>query len=156
MDKYDFIKEAVKLAKMNVKDGKGGPFGAVIVKDGKIIVKAVNRVIEENDPTSHAEIVAIREACKILNSYQLDDCEIYASCQPCPMCLGAIFWARPKKIYYACTMKDAELAGFDDKKFHHEISLHEKSREIPSEHVVIENSQEPFELWNELEDRFEY
>ena len=156
MDKYDFIKEAVDLAKRNVIENQGGPFGAVIVKDGNIIVKAVNQVIKENDPTCHAEIVAIRKACKILGSYQLDDCELYASCQPCPMCLGAIFWARPQKVYYASTMDDAALAGFDDKKFHGEFCKAEHLREIPSEHVIVEGCNEPFGLWNQLDNKFRY
>ena len=103
MSDKKFMQEAIELSVNNVKSGKGGPFGAVVVKDGKIIARAANSVTSTNDPTAHAEVNAIREACKVLNTYQLNGCEIYTSCEPCPMCLGAIYWARPDKVYYANT-----------------------------------------------------
>ncbi|HOM91348.1 MAG TPA: nucleoside deaminase, partial [Bacteroidia bacterium] len=109
-----FMEEAVALSKKAITDNEGGPFGCVVVKDGKIIAKGNNKVTSTNDPTAHAEIVAIREACKALNSFQLDDCEIYTSCEPCPMCLGAIYWARPDVVYFANTRQEAAAIGFDD------------------------------------------
>ena len=109
-----FMREAIKLSIDNVKSGKGGPFGAVIVKDGKIIAHGTNEVTSSNDPTAHAEVVAIRNACRMLGTFQLDNCDIYTSCEPCPMCLSAIYWARISKIYYANTRKDAADIGFDD------------------------------------------
>ena len=106
-----FMEEAIRLAEENVKNGTGGPFGAVIVKDGEVIAACGNSVTPSNDPTAHAEVNAIREACRKLNTYQLEGCEVYASCEPCPMCLGAIYWARPAKVYYASTKEDAAQAG---------------------------------------------
>ncbi|HOF08203.1 MAG TPA: nucleoside deaminase, partial [Bacteroidales bacterium] len=121
-DDIYFLKLAIELAKENVKNG-GGPFGAVIVKDGQIIAKGTNRVTSHNDPTAHAEIVAIRQACEKLNDFQLTDCIIYSSCEPCPMCLGAIYWARPKKLVFAADKFDAANAGFDDSMIYDEIQL---------------------------------
>jgi len=109
-----FMEKAIELSLDNMRSGKGGPFGAIIVKDGKIVGSGANHVTSENDPTAHAEVVAIRDACKNLGTFQLDDCIIYTSCEPCPMCLGAIYWARPKAIYYANTRVDAANIGFDD------------------------------------------
>ena len=117
-----FMKEAIRLSINNVEEGKGGPFGAVVVKDGKIIARGVNLVTSTNDPTAHAEVVAIREACKVLNTFQLDDCEIYTSCEPCPMCLGAIYWARPAKLYYANSKEDATVINFDDQFIYEEMA----------------------------------
>ena len=142
--KNKFMKEAIALAKQNLKLKNGGPFGAVVVKDGKIIGRGVNSVTSQNDPTAHAEVNAIREACTIINSFQLDDCEIYSSCEPCPMCLGAIYWARPKKFYYAATREDAAKAGFDDSEIYREIQLPIQSRKIPSEQLMESGSQSGF------------
>ncbi len=109
-----FMREAIRLSMENVQSGNGGPFGTVIVKNGKIIATGVNEVTKSNDPTAHAEMIAIRNACEKLNSFQLDGCDIYCSCEPCPMCLGAIYWARPKSIYFANSKKDAAEINFDD------------------------------------------
>lgn len=151
-----FMQEAINMALENVKSGKGGPFGAVIVKDNKIIAKGSNLVTSTNDPTAHAEVVAIRNACKQLNSFQLDDCEIYTSCEPCPMCLGAIYWARPKKIYFACTKKDAAEAHFDDSFIYEEIPLPFDKRSIPTLQLMRDEGLKAFSEWKEKEDRIEY
>lgn len=148
--------EAIRLAGSNIATGNGGPFGAVVVKDGKIIAGGSNQVTVNNDPTAHAEIVAIREACTVLNSFQLDDCEIYCSCEPCPMCLGAIYWARPKKIYYAAGRKDAAEAGFDDDFIYREISLNPADRTIEAEQFMQGEAVEVFRKWKESENKIEY
>ena len=135
-EKEGFMREAIRLSLENMRSGKGGPFGAVIVKDGKIIARGFNQVTSTNDPTAHAEVVAIREACKELNSFQLEGCEIYTSCEPCPMCLGAIYWARPAKMYYANTKGDAANIGFDDQFIYEEIDLHLTQRQLPSEQLL--------------------
>jgi len=151
-----FMQEAIDLAKQNLKLKNGGPFGAVVVRDGKIIGRGVNSVTSQNDPTAHAEVNAIREACAVINSFQLDDCEIYSSCEPCPMCLGAIYWARPKKFYYAATREDAAKAGFDDSEIYREIQLPIQSRKIPSEQLMESEANQVFETWIELEHKTEY
>ena len=149
--KKKFMMKALQLARMNSNKMNGGPFGAVVVKDGKIIATGVNSVLELNDPTAHAEIVAIRNACKKLNNYQLDDCEIYSSCEPCPMCMGAIYWARPKKVYFAATRKDAAEAGFDDEFIYTEIALDMKDRKIPTEQLLHDEAKDIFDHWNNLD-----
>jgi len=151
-----FMQEAINVALENVKSGNGGPFGAVIVKDNIIIAKGGNSVTSTNDPTAHAEVVAIRNACKQLNSFQLDDCEIYTSCEPCPMCLGAIYWARPKKIYFACTKKDAADAHFDDSFIYEEIPLPFNKRSIPTLQLMREEGLMAFKEWKNKEDKIEY
>lgn len=151
-----FMKKAIELARSNIENLKGGPFGAVIVKDGKIIGEGCNQVIANNDPTAHAEIIAIREACKNLSTYQLAGCEIYTSCEPCPMCLGAIYWARPDKIYYAATRTDAEFANFDDSFIYKEVSLPSNQRKIPSEQLLKNESRAVFEDWNKLNIKIDY
>lgn len=155
---YDkqFMAEAIRLAKENVLNGTGGPFGAVVVKDGKIIASCVNTVTPSNDPTAHAEVNAIREACRKLNTYQLEGCEIYASCEPCPMCLGAIYWARPSKVYYASTKEDAAKAGFDDSFIYKEITLPENGRSIPFLQIDEQGAGEEFSLWNASESKLLY
>jgi tRNA(Arg) A34 adenosine deaminase TadA len=155
-DKKEFMAEAIRLAKENLKTGKGGPFGAVVVRDGKIVGKGGNSVTSTNDPTAHAEINAIRDACKNLNTFQLDDCEIYTSCEPCPMCLGAIYWARPKKIYYACNKQDAANAGFDDSFIYDEINIPLNDRKIPANQMMQQEAQEVFKEWIILESKIEY
>lgn len=151
-----YLNRAIELAKYSVENGFGGPFGAVIVKNGKIIGEGFNKVTSSNDPTSHAEIVAIREACRNIDSYQLDGCEIYVSCEPCPMCLGAIYWARPAKLYYAATRYDAAKAGFDDSFIYDEISLNPTERKIPTVHFSVKNANEAFGIWNSIEDKKKY
>jgi guanine deaminase len=151
-DDIYFLDLAIELAVENVKKG-GGPFGAVIVKDRKIIAKGTNRVTIDNDPTAHAEIVAIREACKILNDFQLTDCIIYSSCEPCPMCLGAIYWARPKKLIYAADKYDAADAGFDDSFIYDEIKLPYEKRQLKTITIKLEGACKPFDLWKSLENK---
>ncbi len=142
----DFLERAVALALANVEAG-GGPFGAVIVRDGRVIAEGVNRVTQVNDPTAHAEIVAIREACRALNRFQLDNCAIYASCEPCPMCLGAIYWARLDAVYFAATREDAASAGFDDSLIYKEMPLDPGERKIAMRRVALPDSTAPFLAW---------
>ncbi len=147
---------AIELARSNITNLYGGPFGAVIVKDGKIIGEGCNHVLANNDPTAHAEIVAIREACKNLSNFQLDGCEIYSSCEPCPMCLGAIYWARPAKLYFAAGREDASGADFDDSLIYKEVSLPVEKRQIPTEQFMKKESQEVFNEWKENNLNIEY
>jgi len=145
------MQKAIDLASENVKSGNGGPFGAVIVKDGQIIATGVNNVTTYNDPTAHAEVTAIRNACKQLNSFQLDDCEIYSSCEPCPMCLGAIYWARPKALYFAADKNDAADVGFDDSFIYKEIKLDYAHRSIATEIISMKDKTQPFIDWRNSE-----
>jgi guanine deaminase len=142
-----FMREAIRLSIENVESGKGGPFAAVIVKNGRMIATGVNEVTSTNDPTAHAEVVAIRNACKSLNSYQLDGCEIYCSCEPCPMCLGAIYWARTAKIYFANTKEDAAAIDFDDKFIYDEIDLSHTARKLITQQLLREEALVAFEKW---------
>jgi tRNA(Arg) A34 adenosine deaminase TadA len=151
----DFMREAIRLAEENVRNG-GGPFGAIVVRHGKIIATGTNRVTLENDPTAHAEVSAIREACRVLGSFQLADCEIYSSCEPCPMCLGAIYWARPAKLYFGATRKEAAEAEFDDAFIYSEINLSPENRKIPMEHILLPESEMPFILWEKRPDKKAY
>lgn len=151
-----FMEEAIRLAVENVENGTGGPFGAVVVKDGKIIAACGNSVTPDNDPTAHAEVNAIREACRKLGTYQLEGCEVYASCEPCPMCLGAIYWARPSKVYYASTKEDAAVAGFDDSFIYREIALPEPERSIPFLNEKEGDAGKEFSLWRKNENKVEY
>lgn len=141
-----YMVEAISLAKESLKSG-GGPFGTVIVKDGKIVGKGMNRVTVWNDPTAHGEIVAIRDACKNLNLFQLNDCILYTNSEPCPMCLGAIYWSRLKAVYFANTKEDAESIGFDDKFIYKEIETSHTSRNIPFHQISRDEAQEVFVLW---------
>ena len=152
----EFMKEAIRIALDNVKDGTGGPFGAVVVRDGKIIATSGNTVVPDNDPTAHAEVNAIRKACKQLDSFQLKGCDIYSSCEPCPMCLGAIYWARPDHLYYASTKEDAADGGFDDSFIYKEIALDGPDRFIPFINKREEGSGEEFRLWKENENKTVY
>src|SRR5690606_30262691 len=129
-----FLLRAIELSRAGMKDKKGGPFGCVIVKDGKIVGEGCNEVTTQNDPTAHAEVVAIRDACKNLHTYQLTDCDVYASCEPCPMCLGAIYWARPRRVIYANTKQDAAAIDFDDQFIYDEIEKEDLRRSIPFHH----------------------
>jgi len=138
---------AIDISRSGMHAGKGGPFGCVIVKDGKIIGSGSNAVLSTNDPTAHAEIVAIREACKTLGNFQLEGCELYTSCEPCPMCLGAIYWARPARVFYANTKMDAAEAGFDDQFIYEELNLPYNLRKIPFEQGMQESAKEVFQEW---------
>ncbi len=151
-----YIKMAVELATNGVKTGEGGPFGCVIVRGDEIVGKGNNRVTSTNDPTAHAEVVAIRDACKNVGHFQLDDCTIYTSCEPCPMCLGAIYWARPARIVFACTKKDAAAIQFDDQFIYDEIELPVSDRNIPTEQVGRDIAISVFELWASMDDKTEY
>lgn len=154
--KNEFMREAIRLSVNNVKSGNGGPFGAVIVKDGKVIARGANEVTSSNDPTAHAEVVAIRKACEQLGSFQLDGCEIYCSCEPCPMCLGAIYWARPDKIFYANTKKDAADIDFDDDFIYKEIELPVDGRKLPTVQMMRDEAMEAFDLWKQSTIKNEY
>ena len=155
-EKKAHMKQAIELALSNVNKNNGGPFGAVVVKDGKIIGKGANLVTSSNDPTAHAEIVAIREAAKNIGSFELQDCEIYTSCEPCPMCLGAIYWARIGKLYYAATKDDAAKADFDDSFIYKEFSLPKDQRSIPSMQLMRDDAVKVFEAWNENDEKTTY
>jgi tRNA(Arg) A34 adenosine deaminase TadA len=151
-----FMKAAIKLSLQKMKDRSGGPFGCVIVQNGKIIAKGWNQVTSKNDPTNHAEIVAIRNACKKIKTFQLTDCEMYTSCEPCPMCLGAIYWARPAKVYFANNKKDATKIGFDDSFIYEEILKDFKNRKIPFEQIMRKEALVAFEEWQKKEDKIKY
>jgi tRNA(Arg) A34 adenosine deaminase TadA len=142
-----FMQEAIRLSDEGSQAKEGGPFGCVIVKGEKIIGRGNNKVLLLNDPTAHAEVVAIRDACKTLGSFQLDDCEVYTTCEPCPMCLGAIYWARPKKIFYANNRLDAANIGFDDSMIYEEIKVPIPERKIPMEPLGREKAILVFEQW---------
>jgi guanine deaminase len=155
-EKENFMREAIRLSIDNMRAGNGGPFGAIIVKDGKIIARGFNKVTSTNDPTAHAEVVAIREACKTLDSFQLAGCEIYTSCEPCPMCLGAIYWARPDKMYFANTKTDAAAIGFDDQFIYDEIELKVSERHLPTEQLLQDEALVAFQEWQQKTDKIEY
>lgn len=151
-----FMEKAIQLAVENAENGIGGPFGAVVVKGGEIIAACGNSVTSDNDPTAHAEVNAIREACRKLGTFQLEGCEVYASCEPCPMCLGAIYWARPAKVYFASTKEDAAKAGFDDSFIYKEIVLPEAERAITFLNEKVTGAGEEFRLWQKNENKREY
>jgi tRNA(Arg) A34 adenosine deaminase TadA len=156
MDHEYFMSKAVELSLENMREGKWGPFGAIIVKDWKIVGQWANHVTSENDPTAHAEIVAIRDACKNLGTFQLDGCIIYTSCEPCPMCLWAIYRARPKAIYFANTRKDAAEIWFDDDFIYQELEKELNERTLPIHTLSKENAIKVFEEWKKKEDKIEY
>jgi guanine deaminase len=151
-----FMARALALSLENVRQGAGGPFAAVVVKDGQIIAECANAVTTTNDPTAHAEVLAIREACRKLQSFDLQGCEIYTSCEPCPMCLGAIYWARPARVYFANSAADAARAGFDDAFIYQEIGRPHPERQIPMIHLVHEGALAAFRAWQEKEDKIRY
>jgi tRNA(Arg) A34 adenosine deaminase TadA len=152
----DFMREAIRLSLENVNSENGGPFGAVIVKNGNIIARGVNAVTSTNDPTAHAEVVAIRNACEKLGSFQLNGCEIYCSCEPCPMCLGAIYWARPDKIYYANTKQDASNINFDDQFIYSELDVSIAERKLPTIQLLRNEAQTAFTQWQESTEKVKY
>lgn len=155
-DQDRFMKEAIKRSIENVESGAGGPFGAVVVKNGEIIGHGVNQVTVTNDPTAHAEVIAIRMACQHLGSFQLEGCEIYTSCEPCPMCLGAIYWARPDKVYFANTKEDAARINFDDQFIYEEIQKPINERKLFTRQILRNEAQEAFEKWEASSDRIDY
>ena len=150
------MEEAIKLAYDNLNNTINGPFGAIIVKDNIIVGRGANSVASTNDPTAHAEVNAIRDACKNLNTFDLDNCDIYTSCEPCPMCLGAIYWAHLNNIYYACDKKDAEEAGFDDAFIYNEFDLDIDKRSIPASQINQNESKKVFVKWIDKQDKICY
>jgi guanine deaminase len=154
--KEEFMREAIRLSVEKMQAGYGGPFGAVVVRNGEIIARGYNNVLSSNDPTAHAEVDAIRKACAALGTYQLSDCELYTSCEPCPMCLGAIYWARPKAVYYGNTKEDAAAIGFDDQFIYEEIGQPFEQRSIPMYPLLREEALAGFRAWQEKPDRAEY
>jgi guanine deaminase len=151
-----FMRMAIALALEGMREHAGGPFGAVVVKDGAVIGRGSNRVTSSNDPTAHAEIIAIREACLHLNDFQLNGCVLYTSCEPCPMCLGAIYWARPARVVYGCTKADAAGIGFDDGFIYREMRIPVHERKIPMEPLLRDEALKPFLEWETEQGRIDY
>ena len=151
-----FMARAIALSLENVHAGRGGPFAAVVVKDGKIIAEGTNRVTSTNDPTAHAEVVAIREACKALGTFQLSDCEIYTSCEPCPMCMAAIYWARLGRVYFANGVQDAAAIGFDDSLIYEQLKHPHAVRKIHMLQMMREEAQAAFRAWQQKTDKIPY
>lgn len=151
-----FMRMAIAQAQEGMQAGRGGPFGCVIVKNGEVIGRGSNAVTSSLDPTAHAEVVAIRDACKNIAHFQLDDCVLYTSCEPCPMCLGAIYWARPQRVFYACTQQDAAAAGFDDQFIYEELALPKQERKMQMQQIERESSQQLFAQWMAKHDKIDY
>lgn len=151
-----FLRLAIRLAREGMTTGKGGPFGAVIVRDGEVIGQSSNLVTSTNDPTAHAEVMAIRDACGRLGTFQLDGCTLYTSCEPCPMCLGAIYWARPARVVYAAEHTDAAIAGFDDSFIYAELAKPYSQRSIPTQQALQAEARTVFEEWVQKEDKRPY
>ena len=153
--KPSLIKQVIELAVDNVRRD-GGPFAALVARDGIVIATGTNQVTLTHDPTAHAEIVAIREACRVLGDFRLTGCEVYSSCEPCPMCLGALFWARPTRVFFAATQADAGAAGFDDSFIYRQIPIPPAERGIPMLHIADEEAQRPFAEWARKSDKIRY
>ncbi|MCL4138167.1 UNVERIFIED_CONTAM: hypothetical protein GTU68_043986 [Idotea baltica] len=151
-----YMREAIRLSVENVQSGRGGPFGAVIVKDGQIVGRGANQVTSSQDPTAHAEVVAIRNACKELGTFQLTGCILYTSCEPCPMCLGAIYWARPDKVYYGNSKEDAAAIQFDDQFIYEELEKPISARQMPTEQLLRDQALTAFEEWTASQEKIEY
>ncbi|CCH52316.1 CMP/dCMP deaminase zinc-binding protein [Fibrisoma limi BUZ 3] len=156
MTDEDFLREAIRLAREGMHTGQGGPFGSVVVKDGQIVGRGSNQVTSTNDPTAHAEVVAIRDACRNLGTFQLEGCTLYASCEPCPMCLGAIYWARPDRIVYGAFHSDAAKAGFDDQFIYEEIEKPREQRHIPMTQLLRDEADAVFQEWQASEGKTLY
>jgi tRNA(Arg) A34 adenosine deaminase TadA len=154
--KQKFMREAIRLSREKMRRNAGGPFGAIIVRRGKIVGRGWNRVTSTNDPTAHAEIMAIREACRRLKTFRLDDCELYASCEPCPMCLAACYWARLRKIYYANTRRDAAKIGFDDEWLYREMARPVSRRKLPMKQLLRKEALKVFTEWKNKPDKVRY
>lgn len=152
----DYLQQAIDLATENSELGFGGPYGAVIVRGHEVLASSTNLVTKNNDPTAHAEIMAIRNACNRLNDYQLTDCILYSSCEPCPMCLAAIYWARLKAVYYACDRHDAAKSGFDDSFIYDEIQLAPDQRQIPMQQIKMTDANKPFQAWKNSRTKIAY
>jgi guanine deaminase len=156
MDENAFIRKTIELALENVNSGRGGPFGALVVKDGKIIASGANQVTSSFDPTAHAEVVAIRQACRVLKNFELTGCEIYCSCEPCPMCLGAIYWSRPDRVFFAAPGQAAADAGFDDSFIREQISQPYRQQRLPISQLHDDQALTPFQVWRSKSDKVEY
>ena len=154
--KVKFMREAIRLSLQKMRANQGGPFGAVGVRQGKIIGRGWNRVTSANDPTAHAEVVAIREACRRLKTFRLDDCELYTSCEPCPMCLAAAYWARLKRIHFAGTRRDATDAGFDDGFLYREVARPVARRKVPMKQMLRGEARKVFAEWKNKPDKIRY
>jgi guanine deaminase len=152
----EYMRRAIDLAVENVRSGAGGPFAAIVVKDGAIVAEGVNSVTRLQDPTAHAEVMAIRAACAALGTFQLEGCTLYTSCEPCPMCLGAIYWARPAAIFYAATHRDAADAGFDDSFIYQQTRMKASERAIPMRQLLPDESLESFRAWTESTTKIPY
>jgi guanine deaminase len=150
------MRRAIALAFENVRTGRGGPFAALVAKDGRVIAEGTNRVTSTNDPIAHAEVVAIREACRALNDFQLTGCDLYTTCEPCPMCLGAIYWARPARVFYAAVAADAASAGFDDAFIYDELKRLPATRTIPMTQLLRDESLSVFEAWKKQANKKPY
>lgn len=156
MDNKEYLNKAIKLSEENVENSIGGPFGAVIVKDGEIIATGTNEVTSSNDPTAHAEIIAIRRASAKLNTFDLSECILYTSCEPCPMCMSAVYWARIGKVYYANKSEEAAAAGFDDQWIYEELEKEHGERLVLMQHIHLDNAGHAFQMWNKSENKIEY
>ena len=156
MSQNSFMEEAIELSRKNVREGNGGPFAAIIVKDGEVVARGTNLVTSTNDPSAHAEIVAIRDACKRLKTFQLSGCELYATCEPCPMCLGAIYWARLNNVYFAGSREDAARIGFDDMWIYQELSLPLSKRKVRMTQMMRDEALVAFRDWEEKTDKLRY
>ena len=152
----NFMRRAIALSLENARSNNGGPFGAVVVKDGQIVGQGRNQVLATNDPSAHAEVVAIREACRRLNTFQLTGCEIYTSCEPCPMCMGLIYWSRPERVYYANTAADAASIGFDDDFIYHELARDPQNRALKMEQIMRDEALIAFREWDKKPDKVRY
>lgn len=150
------MRRAIALSLENARSNNGGPFGAVVVKDGQIVGQGTNQVLATNDPSAHAEVVAIREACRRLNTFQLTGCEIYTSCEPCPMCMGLIYWSRPERVYYANTAADAASIGFDDDFIYHELARDPQNRSLKMEQIMRDEALIAFREWDKKPDKVRY
>ena len=155
-DDAPWMRRALDLAVRNVESGNGGPFAALVVEDGSMLAEGVNRVTDTNDPTAHAEVVAIRAACRERDHFELDGCTLYATCEPCPMCLGAVYWSRLDRVVYAATRSDAAEAGFDDHHIYEELRKSPAERRIDMDRALVDESERPFRAWRQFDDRVEY
>ncbi len=151
-----FLREAIRLSRTRMREGRGGPFGAVVVRNRAIVARGWNAVTSTNDPTAHAEVVAIRRACRKLGTFHLEDCVLYASCEPCPMCLAAAYWARVGRLVYAATREDAAVAGFDDAFIYDQVPLAPDARSLPTDHLLRAEAVAVFEAWLAKPDRVPY
>jgi guanine deaminase len=151
-----YLRMALEEAVRGARSGRGGPFGALVVQGDRVLAAACNEVTSRNDPTAHAEMQAIRAACELLGSFQLTDCDVYASCEPCPMCLGALYWARPRAVYFAATRQEAAAAGFDDAAIYEELDKPLEDRSMHIERVAFDGTSRPFDVWRGLPARIKY